>query len=847
MTEQEKRALVGALQPVVSRVRTDISAIKYKDREGNTQQAWTDEALTEGHLIKHVNGVGPARGCCPIKAGEDVTMVALFDLDSHKGEIPWSGMAEWADKITQASRMFGLEPIPFRSSGGNGIHLIFLWDDPQDAYTVRQTMKSVLESLGLKDGSGGLVDGQVEVFPKQDSVPVGGYGNQFVLPLAGMSEPLIPMLDYEPAGKGYTVGMVWPVSEPVGKMEKPVRALTTVVEGSVELAALRSALAAIPNEGEHELDYEPWRNVIFALHAETGGSDDGLALAHEFSSRSSKYDPDFLDNRVWPYITDREGGVTGRTILAMAKTHGWQEDISGMFEAIPYDSEISERDALIAEVNAAAEESVLRSSIIPKISRAGLSKVDLDVVVGAVQAKLRVFTGVKPSVKDIREMVSPRRQVQFAGAVASPEWVRPWVFSTDKDTFYNLETGERTSITGFNMRYGLEMTRYDDESGNTPAASEFCKTVWGVETVSGVAYMPGAGKMFEMLGLKWANSYSDRDVPEMPKTIDPAGLRAINLFIGHTVKLFPDTRERELFLSWMSHNVKHPGKKIRWAPFIYGQEGIGKSFYLTVLGLCLGSGNVAPLDAATVGNSSFTDWATGSAVRGMEEAKLHGHNAHDVMNKIKQFITNDVIDIHPKGYAAYRAINTTNYIIFSNYIDGLAITMGDRRYFVLHSSMTKDEAVELATGGYFGELFNTVEGNAGALRKWLFEYQWHEEFQPNGQAPMTDAKNITIELGKSDIHIAAELLIEKGGYGISKDVVSSNVFAGELKNITGEKIYGKTVNSMLASLGLSLYDRIKWNGNPHRVWLRVPKEKNDENTRYVRELLDATDKETTTM
>ena len=339
MTQEEKLALVRALQPVVSRVRTDISAIKYKDREGKTKQAWTDEALTEGHLAKHVNGVGPARGCCPIKAGEDVTMVALFDLDSHKGEIPWSDMAEWADKITQASQMFGLEPIPFRSSGGNGIHLIYLWDEPQDAYSVRQTMKMILESLGLRDGATGLVDGAVEIFPKQDKVPAGGKGSQFILPLAGMSEPLIPMLGYEPAGKDYAVNMAWPVSEPVAKIEKPVRAVTTVVEGSVELATLRSALAAIPNEDENELDYDDWRNIIFAIHAETGGDEEGLALAHEFSARSSKYDPDFLDNRVWPYITDREGGVTGRTILAKAKEFGWQEDISGMFEVLSVETD----------------------------------------------------------------------------------------------------------------------------------------------------------------------------------------------------------------------------------------------------------------------------------------------------------------------------------------------------------------------------------------------------------------------------------------------------------------------------------------------------------------------------
>lgn len=331
MSPEEKQALARALAPVVTRVRTDVTAVK-----ANGKQAWTNEPLTQERLERHVNGAGPARGCCPIKAGESVTMLGLFDLDSHKGEISWPAMADWADRISASAEMFGLNAIPFRSSGGNGIHLIFIWDEPQDAYSVRQLLKGVLASVGLADGAKGLVDGEVEVFPKQDSVPADGRGNQFIMPLAGKSEPLIPMLDYEPAGKDYAIGMQWPVSEPVARMErpeKPVRAVGGAVR--TELATLRGALDAIPNEDAAELGYDAWRDVVFGIHYETSGDDEGLALAHEFSMRSSKYDPEFLESRVWPYIKDRDDGVTGRTILAMAREHGWQEDISHMFEPLP--------------------------------------------------------------------------------------------------------------------------------------------------------------------------------------------------------------------------------------------------------------------------------------------------------------------------------------------------------------------------------------------------------------------------------------------------------------------------------------------------------------------------------
>ncbi|MCW3678895.1 hypothetical protein, partial [Burkholderia cenocepacia] len=61
-----------------------------------------------------------------------------------------------------------------------------------------------------------------------------------------------------------------------------------------------------------------------------------LALAHEFSARSSKYEPRFLDERVWPHIgktgVDERAPITGRTVLHLARAHGWQEPIEDDFE-----------------------------------------------------------------------------------------------------------------------------------------------------------------------------------------------------------------------------------------------------------------------------------------------------------------------------------------------------------------------------------------------------------------------------------------------------------------------------------------------------------------------------------
>ena len=59
----------------------------------------------------------------------------------------------------------GMHPILFRAPGGMGVHLYLIWDEAQDAYSVRCFMKGVLESVGLKDGARGVRAGRWKCFP----------------------------------------------------------------------------------------------------------------------------------------------------------------------------------------------------------------------------------------------------------------------------------------------------------------------------------------------------------------------------------------------------------------------------------------------------------------------------------------------------------------------------------------------------------------------------------------------------------------------------------------------------------------------------------------------------------
>lgn len=277
-------------------------------------------ALTDERIELHLDG-GFAVGACPMAPGSSTTRCAVLDLDSHKGEFEWHSMKRVAGAIIAALAECELRAIPFRSSGGMGIHLVMLWKDEQDAYSVREALKIALVKCGLTSGTGGLFKGEVEIFPKQDRVPADGFGSMFVLPLNGKSCALLDdtLDDTVPSL------IKWKASSDVAIREKP-DAPTHTVATTAQHAIVKSALDAIPNSGAQELSYDQWRNVVFAIHSATDGDDGGLALAHDFSRRAGKYDAQFLDERVWPYVrTERENGITVRTLYNLAAAHGWND------------------------------------------------------------------------------------------------------------------------------------------------------------------------------------------------------------------------------------------------------------------------------------------------------------------------------------------------------------------------------------------------------------------------------------------------------------------------------------------------------------------------------------------
>lgn len=315
---------IKALEQITSRVRNTDSALK---KDG--KMIWTDEALTPARLAKHLEGTA-GRGVCPIKAGESTTLTAVIDLDSHKGESTQGAMMKAARDIRDSLEIEGILVTPFRSSGGKGIHLYMLWNEPQDAYTVRTRLVRAIGDVGFKNGTAGVAKGEVEIFPKQDHVPEGGKGSQFILPLTGFSELLDIDAEIE-LGREAFIGYDMAISPPLPKLDRPVRAPARPPSG--ELNQWVGYLYAIDPD---ELSYEQWLEVVgFGLHYETGGSDEGFDLWDAWSSQSGKYTTSEYGRYKWDSIkNDKASNVTGQSIIHLARLHGYNADVLDAFDVI---------------------------------------------------------------------------------------------------------------------------------------------------------------------------------------------------------------------------------------------------------------------------------------------------------------------------------------------------------------------------------------------------------------------------------------------------------------------------------------------------------------------------------
>ena len=295
------------------RMLADLSRRDIYARRVDTRYVPVHEKLTQLILERHLEG-GPAIGQYILSG--DKTQVAVIDMDSHDGAMSWPEIVAVALKIISAGYRLGLRAHVFRSGGGHGIHLWFLWDNPQNARYVRHMVRNLIASVGLKDGTGGVATGEVEVFPKQDRVAPGKVGNLIALP--GARESIV--LDRETLDPVEWATTDFPevtmrLSSPVPEVaeEETVPASFVRLPGDAE--EVRAALKRVSADA-----YDTWLRVALAL--KHGFGDDGFLIFSEWSATCTEKYREQEAARFWAGLKPN-GSIGLGTIFHLAKSHGW--------------------------------------------------------------------------------------------------------------------------------------------------------------------------------------------------------------------------------------------------------------------------------------------------------------------------------------------------------------------------------------------------------------------------------------------------------------------------------------------------------------------------------------------
>lgn len=537
-----------------------------------------------------------------------------------------------------------------------------------------------------------------------------------------------------------------------------------------------------------------YRNVLFATWFETDGSEEGREAALEWSEKSPKHEKEpgrFF--KLWNSADpgDREDPVTFKYVIKCVNV---QEE----------NERKEQRDDYLDALRNCTDADDL-TGIAEQISKIRFEGMDFERLAQELKKAFNRITGFQLSIAEARKQLYHRPSEDEL-----PAWVKPWVYIRHTAKFYNRTTGEEIDHKAYDAAYSRYL--------NGASAVQFALNKAQIKTYYMQMYKPDDDEEFWFEGHECINIFSDRNMPPMPESFSKSDKLAIAIVEAHFAHIIPDARERALFISYLAYTVQ-TRRRINWAVCLQGVEGDGKTFFGAMMGAVLGSNNVRQLDAPQL-EDRYTGWAVGQLLTFIEELRMQGHNRYEILNKIKPFISNAVINVHPKNVNAYNALNTTSYVSFTNFRDALPIDDNDRRHMILASAWQTGEQVRkflLEEPTYFESLWGTIDGDnarPGALRKWLMEYRLHAEFDPKGRAPLTRARKEMVELNKSDMQLEFEDLIAAGtNPQVSSELVVASALSSHMHDAGVENLKTKALTLFLLSNG---YVKL-----PHRIRLNT--------------------------
>lgn len=605
--------------------------------------------------------------------------------------------------------------------------------------------------------------------------------------------------------------------DPSGDLSEGLEHIRTTMDDVTREDAL-SALGHL----DPDCSMADWIAVACALRHQFP-PEDAFQMWHEWSSKGKKYDGASAIKKRWSHIKPTPKGrapITIRTLFLKATEAGWK--------GLP---KISHRMyQKVAEwLKAARTEEELQTEGLKRIAACNLqSSTDKSLLLSHLKAAF-ARCGVKPSAVALRKELHrlerrEDRKTETSKAPTDeadiPKWARGITFVTGQNEFYQRTGDARYSPEVLDRAFGRKLMAPGDESSRSYVRpQDYLLNTLQVPLVSGYLYDPTHPEetFVSYEGKRYINTY----LPTYPEPDAEGAREAQDVFEGHLTRLIAEPEYRRIALDFLAYTVQHPGEKIRWAFLLQGTQGCGKTTIAEMMKAVLGESNATVLDASLL-FTPFNGWATGSQLVSMEEIRVVGHNRHEVMNRLKPCISNDTVVINRKNRDLQYVPNRTNYLMFTNHHDSLAVTEEDRRYFVINSALQNKGDVQALGPKYFKRLFGVIEQNAGGLRHWLEHHAIHPSFDAAGHAPQTKYLRELAGAAATPLTAAIKDTLDDGSHPmVQKDLISTRSLKGIISTENLPRFSDQQLAVALRELDFVSVGRPRLNeGERHSLWVK---------------------------
>lgn len=320
------------------------------------------------------------------------------------------------------------------------------------------------------------------------------------------------------------------------------------------------------------------------------------------------------------------------------------------------------------------------------------------------------------------------------------------VFVRGQDSYFDMASHGENYLTDRGVRHLFcplmpTITEVDDKGkpkSIKPDPVIYLQNSRSKQVVDAVGLNPGAPRLYEEDRRRYVNRYFPEKV-EMLQPLPHETEAFLYLWNRMTDPVFP-----KWLMKFYAHALQKPGIKITSAPLVYSAEtGTGKNTICKVIPeLLFGQRWVRTMTGNVLGGQ-FNDTLGETWWLYLEELRAGSTKLErtHVTNKIKAWVTDNTLEVHPKGMKPFDIRNRIQITATSNFDDALQLDNNDRRWAVceLHDPIPEREAVDLYH-------FLNSERAPGVLRKIFMDVNL-TGFNPAARAPSTVAKVTMIRAG----------------------------------------------------------------------------------------------------